>query len=182
MRHHGHRAPRTARPASAVSLRRMTDALAHRGPDGEGYYVDGGRPSATGGSRSSTSRRPATSRWRRADGDARHHLQRRDLQLPRAAAPSSKRVGHRFRSRTDTEVVLRRLRASGATAASSASTACSPSRSGTARSGELFLARDRFGIKPLYYAQRGDALLFGSEIKALLRIRRCRRASSTARR
>ncbi len=42
------------------------------------------------------------------------------------------------------------------------------SRSGTARKRELFLARDRYGIKPLYYADLDGAFLFGSEIKSML--------------
>ncbi len=40
---------------------------------------------------------------------------------------------------------------------------------------QLLLARDRFGKKPLYYADLGDALLFGSELKALLQHPRCPR-------
>ena len=48
------------------------------------------------------------------------------------------------------------------------STACSPSRSGTTPTRRLFLARDHFGVKPLYYAADRARVCFGSEIKAIL--------------
>ena len=57
----------------------------------------------------------------------------------------------RFHSRSDTEVVLARASPSGATTRSCASTACSRFASGTRERRELLLARDRYGIKPLYY-------------------------------
>ena len=75
--------------------------------------------------------------------------------------------GYRFRSRTDTEVVLRAYEAWG--------TGCLQRFNGIfafaiwdSREHRLFLARDRFGVKPLYYLLQGKRFLFASEIKSLL--------------
>ena len=75
-------------------------------------------------------------------------------------------LGHRFRTATDTEVVAPRLPRVGRRAASSASTACGRSRSGTPPSARLFCSRDRFGVKPFYYRVDGGRLAFASEPKA----------------
>jgi asparagine synthase (glutamine-hydrolysing) len=77
------------------------------------------------------------------------------------------RLGHAFETRSDTEVLLRAYMQWGA--------ACVERLNGMFAFGvwdgarqELFLARDRLGIKPLFYAVRGSTLLFASEPKALL--------------
>ena len=87
--------------------------------------------------------------------------------------------GHRGRAAARTR--------SGARRASSASTACSPSPSGTARRRTLFLARDRYGIKPLYYAHRrlDVPLRLGDQVpprapRLPSRAERCRTCSSTS--
>jgi asparagine synthase (glutamine-hydrolysing) len=79
--------------------------------------------------------------------------------------------GHRFRSRSDTEVILRLYEEEGPDCVKRLNgifgLAICDLRSATPT---LFLARDHFGIKPLYYVHRGDRLAFGSEVKALLEI------------
>ena len=75
--------------------------------------------------------------------------------------------GHVFTGRSDTEVLLHAYAEWGAS--------CVDRFNGifafavwAARAGKLFLARDRCGVKPLFYAQTDDSLIFGSEIKTLL--------------
>jgi len=79
--------------------------------------------------------------------------------------------GHSFASHTDTEVVLHLYQEEGPECVKRLNGmfafAICDLRSGRP---ELFLARDHFGIKPFYYAQRGDGLAFASEIKTLLEV------------
>ena len=75
--------------------------------------------------------------------------------------------GHKFRSTTDTEVVLQLYEEYG-DFASKPSAGCLRSRFGMPGHSKLLLARDRLGIKPLYVARSGEQLIFGSELKTLL--------------
>ena len=86
----------------------------------------------------------------------------------RAARPSSQAQGYRFFSDCDTEVIAQGLPPLGRRAASSASMACSRSRSPNATAGAVTLARDRLGIKPLYLADDARPVRFASTLPALL--------------
>jgi len=153
-------------PVSSVVLRRMTDAIAHRGPDGEGQFIDG--PLGLGHRRLAIIDLSAAGHQPMATPDGRYTLTYNgevyNFQELRIELES---LGHQFKSRTDSEVVLKAYAQWG-------------ERSVERFNGmfafaiwdkqerTLFLARDRYGIKPLYYATCGNKLLFGSEIKAIL--------------
>ena len=147
-------------------VRRMNTAQRHRGPDDDGTLIAG--DAVLGSTRlsildlSSAGHMPMAS----ADGQTlmayngevyNHPLLRGELE----------QLGHRFRSRTDTEVVLEAFREWGAESL--------PRLGGMfafavwdGERRELTLARDRLGIKPMYWAEVGGWLCFASEIKALL--------------
>ena len=157
-----------APPARELEARlwAMLGNLRHRGPDDEGVWTDG-RAGLAHARLSIIDLSPAghqpmasadASAWITYNGEVYNFAEiRSELDA----------LGYRFRSRSDTEVIvngwhawgpkiLSRLRGMFALAI------------WDRRSGRLILARDRLGKKPLYYAARADALLFGSEIKALL--------------
>ncbi|MFI8513288.1 asparagine synthase (glutamine-hydrolyzing) [Streptomyces sp. NPDC085460] len=146
---------------------RITDVLAHRGPDGAGRYSH-------------------------AAGDGEVHLGHRRLAVvdlsPTGAQPMASdglvltyngelynapelraelaAAGVRFRGTSDTEVLLEAWRRWG--------TGCLPRLRGMfafgifdERTGELVLARDQLGVKPLFLLRRGEGLVFASELKAL---------------
>ena len=153
-------------PDLGRASRSMSDLIAHRGPDDAGVWDARARPRRLRPppARDHRPRRPAHQPMTRRRGQL-DHLQRRDLQLPRAA-----RRARRGSFRTDSRHRGRpaRLRPLGRGLRSTTCAACSPSRSGTSARQTLFCARDRFGIKPFYYAPVGDVLYFASEAKALL--------------
>ncbi|MFP5501369.1 MAG: asparagine synthase (glutamine-hydrolyzing), partial [Candidatus Sericytochromatia bacterium] len=155
-----------AQPASQVLLRRMTDAIAHRGPDGEGQLVEG----AVGlGHRrlaildlTPAGHQPMPGAGGRYvitfNGEIYNFMELR-------AELESR--GHGFRSRTDTEVVLAAFAEWGEHAVERLNGMFAFAIWDRERR-ELFLARDRYGVKPLYYTLQGQTLLFGSEVKAIL--------------
>ena len=164
------------RPVADAVLRRMSDVIAHRGPDGEGHYVDGPVGLVTAGWRSSICRPRAT-----ADDDATasyvityngeiYNFRELRAELERAGPPLPHRHRHRGRAA--------RLRRSGAPRASSASTACSPSRSGTAAARAVPRSRPLRGQAAVLRRGRADAAVRLRDQVAARRTRRSQRGSS----
>lgn len=144
----------------------MTDAIAHRGPDGEGHFVDGalglGHRRLAIIDLSPAGHQPMLSEDNRFvltyNGEI-YNFQELRVEL--------ETLGHGFHSRTDSEVVLQAYVQWG--------DKCVEHFNGMfafaiwdRKKKELFLARDRYGIKPLYYAFSGNTILFASEQKAIL--------------
>ena len=145
--------------------RRMTATLRHRGPDDEGLYANG--PIALGQRRLSiidleTGHQPVSNEdrtvWAMLNGEIYNHVELREGLIRR---------GHRFTTRSDTEVLVHAWEDFGED--------CVGYLNGMfalalwdERRQVLLLARDRVGEKPLYYTQLGGWLIFGSELRAIL--------------
>lgn len=149
-------------------LRRMISALAHRGPDDAGIWLDA--QTALGHRRLSIIDLSAHGRQPMGnENDAIQITYNGELYNFRELMKRYSLVerGHRFRSRTDTEVLIHLYE--------ELNLKMLPELNGMyafalwdARRRELHLVRDRYGIKPLFYAQYDDKLIFASEIKAIL--------------
>ena len=166
-------------PEDCVLVTRLLDQQRHRGPDADGLYQDG--PVTLGHLRlaildlSPAGRQPMSNEtgdvWVVYNGEIYNY---QELRSELAAA------GHHFRSQSDTEVILhgyeewgmermlQRLRGMFAIALYDA-------RKERRKDGSafVFLARDRVGIKPLYYTRNADRLVFASEVQALKRSGAC---------
>lgn len=144
---------------------RMAAAMVHRGPDDDGFYVD--QQVALGFRRLSIidvagGHQPLTNEDHSLmlvfNGEIYNHAGlRRTLE----------RRGHRFRTRSDGEVILHLYEEDGAT--------CVNTLNGIfafalwdRRRCRLLLARDHHGVKPLYWSDQGESLLFASEVKSIL--------------
>jgi asparagine synthase (glutamine-hydrolysing) len=156
-----------AEQIEAATIRRMCDAIVHRGPDDEGIFVKGN--TGLGMRRLSIidlsgGHQPVFNEdrtvWVVYNGEIYNFPElRRELESR----------GHRFSTHTDTEVIVHLYEEMGAD--------CVQKLRGMfafalwdANHSRLLLARDRLGKKPLHYAQVDGRLLFGSEIKALLTV------------
>jgi asparagine synthase (glutamine-hydrolysing) len=157
----------TGKPVPLDLLRSMTESLAYRGPDDEGFFLDG--PVGLGHRRlsiidlSPAGHQPMSneddSLWLAFNGEIYDFAETRKELISR---------GHTLKSHTDTEIVLHLYEDEGV--------ACLKHLNGMfgfalwdARRQRLWLARDRLGKKPLVYYWDGKRLIFASEIKAILR-------------
>lgn len=153
-------------PASAACAERMAELVAHRGPDGAGSWAEG--PAALGHRRLSIIDLSEGGHQPMVSTDGRYVITYNgELYNFRELKQELEGLGHVFRSRSDTEVLLAALAQWDLDAL--------PRFNGMfafgvydRRARTLTLARDRFGVKPLYVARAGKSFLFGSEIKALL--------------
>lgn len=153
-------------PASPVTIRRMTDAIAHRGPDGEGHHTDG--PISLGHRRLAILDLSPAGHQPMATPDQRQVLTYNgEIYNYAELRTELESLGRQFRSRSDTEVVLYALAEWGEKAVERFNGMFAFALWDAGRR-ELLLARDRYGIKPLYFAQRGQVFAFGSEVKAIL--------------
>lgn len=151
--------------ARAALVQRMTDVLAHRGPDGEGIHVDG---SVALGHRRLAIIDLTTGAQPMASADGKTWITfNGEIYNFKVLRGELEAQGHRFKTTSDTEVILAAYEAWGVE--------CLSRLRGMFAFGiwdgkrrRLFLARDRVGIKPLVYAWDGRRLLFASELKAIL--------------
>src|SRR5215468_6175772 len=152
-------------PVDETRLKIMRDVLRHRGPDGEGLWAEshvglGFRRLAiidvAGGAQPMPNEDGSV--WVVFNGEIYNHARLR---------PWLEERGHRYRSRSDTETILHLYEEEGERCVERLRGMFAFAVWDRARR-RLLLARDRLGIKPLYYAVTERELLFASEIKALL--------------
>lgn len=150
-------------------LRRMADTIAHRGPDSDGYWVDGEAGVALAHRRlaiidlSPAGHQPMLSHDGRYvlsyNGEIYNHIDmRREL---------DERGANAWRGHSDTETLLQGFSVWGVPGTLERANGMFAFALWDRAERKLYLARDRMGEKPLYYGVQGETLLFGSELKAL---------------
>ena len=151
-------------PVARQDIQRMADSIAHRGPDDSGYFIAG--PLGLGFRRLSIidlagGHQPMSDQeelvWVVFNGEI--------YNFPELKAELES-LGHTFRTRSDTEVIVHGYKQWGTDVFNHLN-----GMFGVAiwdvKQKKLVLARDPFGIKPIYYSIKGGTLLFGSEIRAI---------------
>ncbi|MHC4918647.1 MAG: asparagine synthase (glutamine-hydrolyzing), partial [Planctomycetota bacterium] len=159
-------------PPSQEILDAQCRVLRHRGPDGHGTLIDVGDEVAVGLSHtrlaiidlSDAGRQPMpnedASLQLLTNGEIYNYRElRRELEAK----------GHQFRSRTDSEVILHLYEEEGPDCVARLNGMFALALWDKTRQ-SLLLARDRFGVKPLYVADQGERVAFGSEVKAILEL------------
>lgn len=146
----------------------MTAALRHRGPDDEGFWIDAEAAVALGHRRLSIiDLSPLGAQPMRSPSGRFTISFNGEIYNFRALRAELAGCGVRFRSASDTEVLLAAIEEWGLRRALERSRGMFAFALWDAAERRLWLTRDAFGEKPLYYGQLGNALVFGSELKAL---------------
>lgn len=154
------------RPADAEAVGRMTDVLAHRGPDDRDVYVNG--PVGLGHRRLAVIDTSPAGRQPMKSSDDRFIITYNgETYNFRELRSELEKLGRRFISMSDTEVVLNALAEWGEQAIDRFNGMFAFALWDNEKK-ELTLARDRYGMKPLYYAMANNRFIFGSEVKAIL--------------
>jgi asparagine synthase (glutamine-hydrolysing) len=155
----------TSQPIQEATLRQMLAMIRHRGPDQFGLYLDD--QVGLGNARLSiidltSGQQPIANEdetlWIVFNGEIFNYVELR---------PQLEARGHRFTTNTDTEVILHMYEDLGPSCLAHFNGQFALAIWDTHQQ-TLFLARDRLGIRPLFYTLAGGALIFGSEIKAIL--------------
>jgi len=156
----------TAKPVDPERVRRMADTLAHRGPDGAGIWTAAGV--GLGHRRLSVIDLAGGGQPMATEDQGLVIVHNGEIYNFAEIRAELEALGHRFRTNSDTEVILHGYRQWGE--------ACLDRFNGMfafalyeRATQALWLVRDRLGVKPLYYASVSDgSVIFGSELKALL--------------
>jgi asparagine synthase (glutamine-hydrolysing) len=153
-------------PVSPPLLQKMTDAIAHRGPDGEGHWIEGNV--GLGHRRLAIIDLSPAGHQPMISSDHRYVLSYNgEVYNFRELRGELEAAGYWFRSKTDSEVVLYALAHWGVRAFDRFNGMFALALWDRKES-KLLLARDRYGIKPLYVSRQGGTFAFGSEQKAIL--------------
>ena len=151
---------------SPVLLQKMTDSIAHRGPDGEGHWIE--ESIGFGHRRLSIIDLSPAGHQPMVSANHRYVLTYNgEVYNFRELRSELEAKGYQFRSKTDSEVVLNALAAWGVKALDRFNGMFALAFWDREEK-KLLLARDRYGIKPLYYSEQGLNFSFASEQKAIL--------------
>jgi asparagine synthase (glutamine-hydrolysing) len=158
---------RSGQPLAPDLFAAMGDRLRHRGPDDHGVHVDARRGAGIGNRRLSIIDLAGGHQPFVSDDGQVAVVQNGEIFNYVELASELRAQGVQLRTASDTEVILRLYERDGI--------ACLPRLNGMfaiaiddAREDAIYLARDRIGVKPLFFHDDGDRMLFGSEPKALL--------------
>lgn len=157
-----------ASPVCCAALRRTRDAMRARGPDGEGLWISADRTIGLGHRRLAIiGLSPAGAQPMADDTGELQVVFNGEIYNYRSLRTELERKGYRFRSGADTEVLLYLYRECGA-AMMDRLRGMYAFAIWDSRKRSLLLARDPFGMKPLYYADNCGVFRFASQVKALL--------------